>query len=380
MATTTLPRGDRWRSRVGAVTVRYGAGRIAELGEIARGLEAREALLVSDAGLEAAGHTGRAREALDGGGLAVTLFTGVQENPTCGQVEAAAAALDRRFDLIVAVGGGSVLDFAKGLNFLLTNGGRMRDYRGHRETARPMLSSIGVPTTAGTGSDAQSYAVLADDASGRKLACGAPGARFREVVLDPDLLRSVPRPTAAAAGIDALSHALESRVSRKRTAASDVLSIEAWRRLRPSYEAWVDPGSDRLAPLGRMLLGAHLAGAAVEASMLGAAHAAANPLTARFRITHGIAVGLMLPGVVRFNSEVAAASYRELEADGGEAIAEQIEELSRRAGLPERLRDCGVRRAALPELAALAKTEWTGGFNPRPVTEKDFLELYEQAY
>ena len=380
MATTTLPRGDRWRAEVGAVAVRYGAGRIAELGELARALDAREVLLVSDAGLEAAGHTGRAREALAGGGLDVTLFAAVQENPTCGQVEAAAAALERRFDLIVAVGGGSVLDFAKGLNFLLTNGGRMRDYRGHRETARPMLRSIGVPTTAGTGSDAQSYAVLADDASGRKLACGAPGASFREVVLDPELLRSAPRPTAAAAGIDALSHALESRVSRKRTAASDVLSTEAWRLLRPSFEACMEPGGDRLAPLGRMLLGAHLAGAAIEASMLGAAHAAANPLTARFRITHGVAVGLMLPGVVRFNAEVAATGYSELESGGGEAIAERLEELRRRAGLPELLRDCGVRRAALPELATLATTEWTGGFNPRPATETDYLELYEQAY
>jgi alcohol dehydrogenase len=129
-----------------------------------------------------------------------------------------------------------------------------------------------------------------------------------------------------------------------------------------------------------MLLAAHLAGAAVERSMLGAAHACANPLTARFAVPHGAAVGLMLPHVVRFNASAVAALYGELHRGDGSGFAARVGELCGLAGLPQRLREWEVPRESLGELAAEAAGQWTAGFNPRPVARPELLALYESAY
>lgn len=387
----------RWSAHVGAVEVRFGAGRLAELGELARRVlgraeEPARALLVTDPGVAAAGHARRARQALAGAGLDLHVFDGVGENPTTDQVEAGReAAAAHGAELLVAVGGGSALDCTKGINFLLTNGGRMEDYWGRGKASKPMLPSIGVPTTAGTGSEAQSFALISQAGSHRKMACGDEKARFRAVLLDPELVATVPPRVAALAGLDALSHAVESFVSRAANPVSRLLAREAWRRLEGHLESFLAQlrSPDRVGEAaGEMLLGAHLAGAAIEQSMLGAAHACANPLTARFRIEHGAAVGLMLPAVVRFNGEVAEAGYRELlEAAGRagegrppEALAARLEELRAAAGLPARLAERGVERETLPALAREAAEQWTAGFNPRPVDETDLLRLYEQAH
>jgi alcohol dehydrogenase len=378
---TALPTGDRWQTELASIDLRFGAGRLAEAGAAAREIGAHGVLLVSDRGLRAAGHVSRAEESLAAAGLDFVTFDNVLQNPDSDLISAAAAfASGRDIDLIVGMGGGSAMDCAKGINFLLTNGGRMEDYWGYGKAERELLPSIGIPTTAGTGSDAQSYAVVSQAGYGRKMACGAPSAAFRVVILDPELVLSKPRETVAAAGIDAVSHALESHVTRTRTSRSAALSAEAWRLLDANFAACFDSTSDQLVCRGHMLVGAHLAGAAIEASMLGAAHASANPLTARFQIVHGIAVGLMLPHVIRFNGDTAAEHYRELNAGGAEVLALRVESLRRTAGLPATLRECGIPRDSLEELAELATHEWTGGFNPRPLEASDFLDIYEAAY
>jgi alcohol dehydrogenase len=140
---------------------------------------------------------------------------------------------------------------------------------------------------------------------------------------------------------------------------------------------------DDVAAWGRMLLGSYLAGAAIEHSMLGAAHACANPLTARFPVTHGAAVGLFLPHVVRFNAERAGRLYDELLrlcSVPATSLPDRICQLLRAAQLPERLSDCGVPRDRLPELAEEAERQWTAAFNPRPVTGRELLEIHEAAY
>jgi alcohol dehydrogenase len=383
-----LPAGKRWQAQLGDIRVLFGSGRLAELGPEARRLEARRVLLVSDPGLREVGHLQTALESLQRESLQPEVFDAVSENPSTREVEAGRAfAAGREIDCIAALGGGSAMDCAKGINFLLTNTGRMKDYWGYGKATRPMLPSLGVPTTAGTGSEAQSYALISDAETHRKMACGDPGARFRTVLLDPDLLATVPGPAAAAAGLDAVSHAIESHVSVKSNPRSRRLSLAAWRRLARSLDAALAGGSDEIVRADQML-GAHLAGAAIEQSMLGAAHAGANPLTARYAIRHGEAVALMLPAVVRFNGPRAGDGYRELAKAAGlpeaenpaESLATFIERLRSSAGLARRLRDRGVERQALPELAAQAAEEWTGRFNPRPVKEADFRELYETAY
>lgn len=371
-----LAGADTFSAEIGGIRVHFGAGVLDLVGPIARTLGDRRSLLVTDPGVRAAGHAERAAAFLEREGLEVALFDGAEENPTSLTVEAGrdfAAAFSP--DLLVAVGGGSALDTAKGINFVLTNGGRMEDYWGTGKAARPMLPSIGVPTTAGTGSEAQSYALITHPGTHQKMACGDRKARFGAVLLDPELVASTPRRAAAAAGIDAVSHAVESYVTTRSNPVSRMLAREAWRLLDGSLPAYLASPGDRQAA-GDALLGAHLAGAAIEASMLGAAHACANPLSARYGLAHGIAVGLMLPPVVRFNAAFAGDLYAELDR----RLAERLEELRALCGLPVCLRDVGVEERHLPELAEEAARQWTARFNPRPVTAADLLAIYRAAY
>lgn len=372
-----------WEMEIDGGQVLFGEGSLARLGELARGLDARRVLLVTDRGLRAAGHVDSGRRALVAAGIAVDVYDGVEENPTEAQVAAGADQVRRHGlpDAIVGLGGGSSLDFAKALNFVLTGGGRMRDYHGFGKARAPLLPAIGVPTTAGTGSEAQSYALISRDEDHVKMACGDRAARFRAVILDPALTLTAPAAVTAATGIDALTHAVESYVTTRRNPISQMYAREAWRRLEAAFGAVLGHPGD-LAARGEMLLGSHLAGLAIEHSMLGAAHACANPLTARFGVVHGIAVGLMLPAVMRFNRPVVGALYDELGRGGSNAtpVFERVSELRTAAGLPSRLRECGIPEGCLPELAGEAARQWTGGFNPRPAGETELGEIYADAY
>ncbi len=364
----------------------YGPGCLSRLGALAAELRLRRPLLVSDQGLARSGHAARGRSLLEAAGLDVWVFEEFDQEPDAATVErGTAVARAAKVDSFVALGGGSSLDCAKGINFLLTNGGRIADYCGYGKTVTPLLPMIGIPTTAGTGSEAQSYALISDE-DHDKMACGDPGAAFRVALLDPELLVSQPRAVAATAGYDALSHAVESYVTRKRTPHSDLLAREAFRLLDAHYERILaDPGD--LAACGAMLLGAHWAGAAIEASMLGATHACANPLSTRFGIVHGQAIALLLPHVVRFNGSVAGERYADLlRAAGHDAgpdpssqLAERLETLAVRAGLPRGLRAAGATPDDLSALAQHAARQWTGQFNPRPFGESEALGLYREA-
>jgi alcohol dehydrogenase len=189
------------------------------------------------------------------------------------------------------------------------------------------------------------------------------------------------------AGFDAIAHAVETAVTTKRTPLSDAFSHQAWRMLNEAFErvllnpADVDARAD-------MLFGSHLAGLAIEQSMLGAAHACANPLTARYDLPHGLALAMLLPHVVRWNATVARERYaallaatrsRAADQDAGEALARRLEDLAAAGGLATTLRATGVEAAALPELAELAAQQWTGTFNPRPFDKAGALEIYRSA-
>jgi alcohol dehydrogenase len=372
----------------------FGAGSAGRVGELTRELGAKKVLLVTDPGIIAAGHAARVEELLRKAGLKTVVYGGVRENPTTRDVdECLAVAKSAGVDAIVGLGGGSSMDTAKGCNFLLTNGGRMRDYWGVGKAARPMLPLVAVPTTAGTGSECQSFALIADERTHQKMACGDPKAVARVAILDPALTLSQPAHVAACTGVDALTHAVETAVTLRRNTLSLMYSHEAFKLVVGALPKVLKNPADMDAR-GRMLLGAALAGTAIENSMLGAAHAAANPLTARFGVVHGRAVGLMLPAVVRFNGRDAAArrAYAELASaseiacvsDGDTAawaaLLETMEELLNLAGMPRSLAECGVDRSGIKNLAVEAARQWTAGFNPRAVTERDFVRLYEEAF
>jgi alcohol dehydrogenase len=357
--------------------VLFGENRFTELGALAKGLGFARALLVSDPGLESTGYPDRAAELLAAAGIAAHAFHDFSPNPDAGMVEAGrAAAAAIGIDSLVALGGGSSLDCAKGINFVLTNGGGMRDYWGFGKAARPMLPMIAIPTTAGTGSEAQSYALISDTGTHVKMACGDPKAAFRAAILDPLLTRSQPREVTATAGYDAISHAVESYVTTRCTPASMVFARESWQLLSANFARVLRDPCD-LEARGAMLLGAHYAGIAIENSMLGATHACANPLTAHFGTAHGAAIAALLPHVVRWNSAAAAALYREL---AGAGLPDRLADLAAAAGLAGRLRELGVPEESLPTLAEEAATQWTGRFNPIPFDAAAALRIYRSAY
>jgi alcohol dehydrogenase len=367
----------------------FGEDAVATIGSHARELGFARTLIVADPGIVATGQVARVSNLLTSAGIRPWVFRDFDANPDTRMIEAGRAkAASCAIDSIVALGGGSSLDCAKGINFVLTNGRSMRDYRGHGKATKPMLPSIGVPMTAGTGSEAQSYAVISDAETHAKMACGDPKAAFRIAILDPALTASQPRQVAAVAGYDAISHAVESYVTARRTSVSDLFARDAWRLLEEHYERVLE-GPNDLHARGAMLLGAHQAGIAIEASMLGATHACANPLTARHGTTHGIAIAVMLPHVVRWNAEDALTRerYRELlamsglsgGANAGESLAAHLEALARAGNLPRTLGEIGVSADDLTDLAKDAATQWTGTFNPRPFDASAALTLYERA-
>ncbi len=366
----------------------FGQGTFDRLGLLARGLGFTRTLLVADQGVVEAGYVAEAMRLLEAAEITAIPFHDFGQNPDSAMVEAGrqfAASLG--VDSVIGLGGGSSLDCAKGINFLLTNGGTIADYRGYGKATTPLLPMIAVPTTAGTGSEAQSYAVIAQSETHMKMACGDPSAAPRIALLDPEVTFTAPHHVTAMAGFDAIAHAVETGVTMKRTAMSDTYSHRAWRLLNEAFERVLLHPSD-VEARSAMQLGAHYAGMAIEQSMLGAAHACANPLTARFNLTHGLALAILLPHVVRWNGGIGSGRYAALlnsprrrarDQEAPEALAGRLEDLAGAAGLAMKLSDSGVDEAALPGLAADAAQQWTGTFNPRPFDAAGALEIYRAA-
>jgi alcohol dehydrogenase len=357
----------------------FGAGTISRLGDVARELGFRRVLLVADHGMVASGHVDEAVDPLQKAGIEVVRFHDFEVNPDTRMVDAGSEfAANEKIDSIIGLGGGSSMDCAKGINFILTNGGQMSDYRGYGKATQPMLPMIAIPTTAGTGSEAQSYALISTSDSHIKMACGDPKAAFRVAILDPALTVSQPRSITAISGFDAIAHAVETYVTTKRNPLSEIFSREAWRLLEPNYERVLNRPDD-LEARGAMQLGAFYAGVAIENSMLGATHACANPLTAHYGTAHGAAIAMLLPSVVRWNERAAGDRYESL-FSGTEALAQRLEQLAEAGGLRSSLSANGIARDDLSVLAAEAAEQWTGTFNPRPFDQKGAMEVYEWAY
>lgn len=371
----------------------YGPGVVARAGELVAELGGRRVLLVTDKGLVAAGHAERVERYLAEAGLVVGCFDGAQENPTTVCVDGC-LAVAREFgaEVIVGLGGGSAMDTAKGCNFLFSNGGQIRDYWGVGKASKPMLPFVAIPTTAGTGSECQCAALIADEVTHQKMACLDPKVAARVAILDPELTLSQPAKVTAHTGIDAIAHALETGVTSKRNALSLMYAHRAFQYLVPGFpRVMADPAD--LEARGQMLLGAAMAGLAIEGSMLGAAHSAANPLTARHGLPHGEAVGMMLPAVIRFNAmdpgaklayaELASAPEIACVSEGldraVDALVARVEYLLNCAGLPRSLSERGVAEGDLGILSEEAAGQWTAQFNPRPVGPADFRQLYSEA-
>jgi alcohol dehydrogenase len=369
-----------------------GSDSIQRVGELAAELKIRRALIVTDPGIIAAGHVAIALAALNKQNIETAVFDGAHENPTTADVdEGLVVANDFKPDLLIGLGGGSSMDCAKGVNFVYSCGGSMKDYWGVGKATKPMLPMIAIPTTAGTGSELQSFALISDAETHVKMACGDKKASCRIAILDPKLTLTQPESVTALTGIDAISHAVETWVTKRRNPISQLYSRESWKLLSTNFNTVLQQPDD-LESRAAMQLGAAYAGLAIENSMLGASHALSNPLTATYDTAHGQAVGLILPHVVRFNGETFDAWYRELllstagiegmpnPESGANGLADFLTSQVAAAKLATRLEDCGVDKTKLSELADGAAKQWTGTFNPRDVDQESLLSIYESAW
>jgi alcohol dehydrogenase class IV len=364
--------------------IELGVGLAERLGKLSAEAGYRSAFVVVDPGVHAAGAADGALRSLEAAGLTLTLWTRLQPNPTDVDVEAGAAALaEDRKDVIIGIGGGSALDTAKGIAVLATNPGRVRDFAGNGNVPNRAWPLVLVPTTAGTGSEVTANISITDVRTHDKLALRDPNNYATLAILDPALLRGLPAPAAAAAGMDALTHAVESYVSVRATALTKLLAYDATRRIGASIEAFVaDRGDERHAT--EMLYASCLAGIAISHTGTGNAHAVARALGGRYGVAHGLGCGVALEPVMRFNSEAVRDDYATLAqalrvADpsaGADANAERairrVGQIRATVGLPERL-DVDVAAEALPELGRWAAD--ASGPNPRPTSPDEAAEL-----
>jgi alcohol dehydrogenase len=365
-----------------------------QLGELAKNISAGPVLLVTDPGVVATGHVARAVESLESADLSVSVFDKVIENPTTKEVDLCVEiAVQVKPTLIVGLGGGSSMDTAKGCNFIYTNGGQMADYWGVNKATKTMLPLIAIPTTSGTGSECQSFALIADAKTHRKMACGDSKALPVIAIIDPILTLTQPSQVTAATGIDAITHAIESAVSKNRNDISTYFSIESLKSTMSSLPIILENPAD-INARESMLIGAAYAGLAIENSMLGGAHASANPITAKLGVVHGFAVGMMLPAVIKYNAtdHYTAKIYQILAINAGlidqgasvdnavSALINQMQLILKLAKVPIAQIATQIDDVLIGTLSMDAQKEWTGSFNPREINTNNFEKLYNETF
>jgi alcohol dehydrogenase class IV len=362
-------------------TVHFGAGAIGALPGIVRATGGRAVALITDAALAGTPVVAAAAAALAAGGLRSTVFAGVRPNPAtediaAGAAEVAALAAGGTAVTLVAVGGGSVIDAAKGIALAAVNPqrGRALDYRG--TFAHAALPLVAVPTTAGTGAETNAFGVVTDVAAGRKFYVGHASTLPAAAILDPGLTLGLPPAATAATGMDALTHALESYLSRRANPWADGIALQVIRMVVTHLPRAFGDGADREAR-SQMLLAAHLAGAAMASTGLGICHAIGHSLGSRFGIAHGAALSVVLPQVLRFNlaaredrlADVAfalgAGDTGRGRAGNAEAAIEAITALRDRLGLPGALAAFGVSQEDYAQVSADALDDEVLANTPR---------------
>jgi 4-hydroxybutyrate dehydrogenase len=368
------------------VAVIFGAGALDRIGEIVKSQGGSRVLLVTDPGIKAAGHVERAIRAMYRAGVTVRVFDKVGENPTTIHVgKGVIACRDYSPDLIVGLGGGSSMDCGKGINFILTNGGRMADYWGTGKAREPLLPFIAIPTTAGTGSEvARGAIVIVDD--GRKLGFHSWNLMPKAAICDPELTLGLPPKLTAATGLDAIAHCMETYMSGAFNPPADGIALDglerAWHHIVPA----VENGSDREAR--RQMMSASMQGAMAFQKGLGCVHSLSHSLGgADPRLHHGTLNALFLPAVIAFNAgaetvrrerrleRMARAMGLDSEADIGPAIRA----LNARLGLPAGLGELGVTPALFERVIDGAMADHCHKTNPREASRDDYRAMLEAS-
>ena len=368
-----------------------GAGSLKRLPELAKNLKKSKAYIISGPHLEKIGMVDKCREALKAAGIESDAFTQTEGNPSTDTVAKAAEGFkSSNADFIVAFGGGSPLDVAKAVAVIASYGGNITDYEGGGKVPGPVVPMIAIPTTAGTGSEVTAFSVITDHSRNYKLTVVSNYLLPAYAILDPELITTVPKSTAAACGIDAMVHALEAFISKAASPFSDLFAKEALRLIGTSIRDYVLDRSN-LAACEAMLTGSLFAGIAFSHARLGDVHAMSHPVSAYFDVAHGVANAVLLPTIVDYNMTYASEKYKyiydcicekPLDNDSftPEMLAAEIRVLNDELGIPSSLSEVGVDSSLFDKMADDAMKSGNILVNPRPTTKKDILALYAQAF
>ena len=368
-----------------------GAGSLKRLPELAKNLKKSKAYIISGPHLERIGMVDKCREALKAAGIESDAFTQTEGNPSTDTVAKAANGFkSSKADFIVAFGGGSPLDVAKAVAVIASYGGNITDYEGGGKVLGPVVPMIAIPTTAGTGSEVTDFSVITDHSRNYKLTVVSNYLLPAYAILDPELITTVPKSTAAACGIDAMVHALEAFISKAASPFSDLFAKEALRLIGTSIRDYVSDRSN-LAACESMLIGSLFAGIAFSHARLGDVHAMSHPVSAYFDVAHGVANAVLLPTVVDYNMTYANEKYKYIydcicekplsdDTFTPEMLAAEIRVLNDELGIPSSLSEVGVDSSLFDKMADDAMKSGNIIVNPRPTTKKDILALYAQAF
>lgn len=363
-----------------------GAGTVRMLGELAG---QRRVLIVTDPGIAATPVLAAVRDAL--ATTATAVFAGVHANPTTDDIAAGAeAAQQAHAELVVALGGGSSMDAAKGIALAAVNPQRGADLDYRNDYPAPALPIIAVPTTAGTGAETNAFGVITDVETHRKFYVGHSSALPHAAVLDPELTVGLPPGPTAATGMDALTHALESFSSVRANPWSDGIALQVIRMVCGNLPAAYDDGSD-LDARTHLLLASHMAGIGMAATGLGICHGIGHPLGGRFDIAHGVALTMLLPHILRFNLDVRLERTAQVafalgvgdtarsDQANADAAIEAVQALAARVGLTGKLGDFGVTESDFGQLAEDALADEVMANTPRLPTHDEILTILAAA-
>ena len=368
-----------------------GAGSLKRLPELAKNLKKSKAYIISGPHLEKIGMVDKCREALKAAGIESDAFTQTEGNPSTDTVAKAAEGFkSSNADFIVAFGGGSPLDVAKAVAVIASYGGNITDYEGGGKVPGAVVPMIAIPTTAGTGSEVTTFSVITDHSRNYKLTVVSNYLLPAYAILDPELITTVPKSTAAACGIDAMVHALEAFISKAASPFSDLFAKEALRLIGTSIRDYVLDRSN-LAACEALLTGSLFAGIAFSHARLGDVHAMSHPVSAYFDVAHGVANAVLLPTIVDYNMTYASEKYKYIydcicekplsdDAFTPEMLAAEIRVLNDELGIPSSLSEVGVDSSLFDKMADDAMKSGNILVNPRPTTKKDILALYAQAF
>ncbi len=370
-----------------------GRGVSESLGQEMEKLGVRRAFVVTDKVLVQLGLVQKVLDGLAGSAVKVAgIFDEVRPNSEVSLVEKGVGlARAAGADVLVAIGGGSNIDTAKGMNIILSEGGHLLDYEGFGVITRPLKPLVAIPTTAGTGSEVTQFAVIKHEAIHTKLSFSSPYLAPNLAILDPELTVNMPPKLTASTGMDALTHAVEAYVSTSWNPIADGLALEAIRIIGANLvEATTNGGN--LEARYQMLVASTMAGMAFSSGMVGCVHAMAHAAGGLYDVPHGIANSILLPYGMEYNLEARPEKFREIARTlgndvedqdpkaGGWAAIEAVFDLAERCGLPRALREAGVPEEGVPKMAEAAMVDGAIFTNPRPAEYDEILAVLKKAY